>query len=320
MPEKSVTKDGRFETTYEFPMKPVKKTFGQFLYDKENNTIMGRTRLGWMKLLIFYVIFYFVLGALTAVCFEGLLSTLSDQYPKYQLEQSLIGTNPGVGFRPMPEDPEQGGMIHYRAKNKTEVKYWVGRVEDFLQPYKNQSLLVTGGKNQVICDFNSPPSAGNVCAVDVSQMGPCTANHGYGFNKSAPCIFIKLNRIYNWLPEFYDDVEDLPDDMPQDLVQHINSLPKVERNQIWVSCNGVNPMDNEAIGPVEYYPGRGIAGYYYPFLNQPGYLSPIVAVQFARPTVQRSINIECRAWAKNIHYRGGYRDRQGSIYFALLVD
>lgn len=34
----------------------------------------------------------------------------------------------------------------------------------------------------------------------------------------------------------------------------------------------------------------------------------------------RIINIECRAWAKNLHYDGSYRDRQGSVHFELMVD
>ena len=55
-------------------------------------------------------------------------------------------------------------------------------------------------------------------------------------------------------------------------------------NTIWVSCEGENPADIENIGPVKYYPRRGFPGYYYPFENSEGYLSPLVAVNFERPT------------------------------------
>ncbi len=37
-------------------------------------------------------------------------------------------------------------------------------------------------------------------------------------------------------------------------------------------------------------------------------------------SVNRIINIECRAWAKNIIYNGSMRDRQGSIHFELMID
>lgn len=54
-------------------------------------------------------------------------------------------------------------------------------------------------------------------------------------------------------------------------------------NTIWVSCEGENPADVENIGPIEYFPRRGFPGYYYPYENSEGYLSPLVAVHFARP-------------------------------------
>lgn len=54
-------------------------------------------------------------------------------------------------------------------------------------------------------------------------------------------------------------------------------------NTIWVSCEGENPADLENIGPVKYFPRRGFPGYYFPYQNSEGYLSPLVAVHFERP-------------------------------------
>lgn len=320
--EKSVKKttDGRIVTTFEFPVKPEKQTLGQMIYSHKTGKFLGRTSKNWGQLLLFYFIFFSVLAAMFAVCMQALLSTLNLQYPKWQLEHSLIGTNPGLGFRPMPATIKEGAMIHYNAANKTAVKEWVERINEFLEPYRDQTLLPGGGKNQVICDFTNPPAQGNVCAVDVARLGPCNIEEGYGYNKSAPCIFIKLNRIYGWVPDLYDDVNDLPDSMPTDLVDHIKSLPEKERKQVWVSCNGVSPADIEAIGPLQFFPHRGLPAYFYPYTNQLGYLSPLVVVNFARPAVKQSINLECRVWAKNIVYRGGLRDRQGSVSFILLID
>lgn len=33
-------------------------------------------------------------------------------------------------------------------------------------------------------------------------------------------------QIYNWVPDFYDDINDLPKDMPDDLVDYIKNVPK----------------------------------------------------------------------------------------------
>lgn len=93
----------------------------------------------------------------------------------------------------------------------------------------------------------------------------------------------------------------------------------------------------EYLGPIAYYPDiQGFPGYYYPYKNGEGYLSPLVAVQFLRPTSNTVniffehifvfvivsggivINIECKAWAKNIKHNR--QDRIGSVHFELLID
>ena len=52
---------------------------------------------------------------------------------------------------------------------------------------------------------------------------------------------------------------------------------------IWLSCDGENSADREHIGNVTYTPFRGFPAYYFPYENIPGYLSPIVALQFQKP-------------------------------------
>lgn len=312
-------KMSRVMTTYEFPSKPEKKSFAQFIFDKDTGYICGRSTKNWGQLMLFYLAFYVVLAALFTICMQTLLATMNHQFPKWQLDASLIGTSPGLAYRPMPDDPDiSGTVIEYRAANKTNVKQWVDRLDDFLAPYRDHELLPGGGKNQVPCDFDTKLNPGQVCEVDVKQFTPCTSEQGYSYNKSAPCIFVKLNKIYGWLPEYYDDVDDLPEDMPTDLQDHIKSLKPKDRQQVWVSCSGLHENDN--IGPIEYSNSRGFPSYYYPYTNQQGYLSPLVAVHFARPPVKTTINVECRAWAKNVVYRGGHRDRRGSIHFVLLIE
>ena len=33
-------------------------------------------------------------------------------------------------------------------------------------------------------------------------------------------------QIFGWVPEYYDDINNLPGDMPADLVKYIKSLPE----------------------------------------------------------------------------------------------
>jgi len=58
----------------------------------------------------------------------------------------------------------------------------------------------------------------------------------------------------------------------------------LQLNTVWVNCEGENAGDVENIGPINYMPNRGFPGYFFPYENRPGYVSPLVAVYFERPT------------------------------------
>uniref|UniRef100_A0ABD2XPL1 Sodium/potassium-transporting ATPase subunit beta-2 n=1 Tax=Trichogramma kaykai TaxID=54128 RepID=A0ABD2XPL1_9HYME len=264
--------------------RPPSMSFGQqfkkFLYNPETGAVFGRTASSWGKIGLFYLIFYGVLAALVAICFWGFFQTIDPRRPTWQLERSIIGTNPD-----------------YRTPGATP-----GR-----------------GANIANCDYDRPPEPGQVCAVDVKNWVPCTVENFYGYHKSSPCIFLKLNKIFGWRPEFYNDTNALPEKMPRSLKKHIKEITnRNELNTIWVSCEGEYPADQENIGPVTILPRHGFPGYYYPYENSEGYLSPLVAVHFERPRTGILINIECKAWAKNIKH--DRTDKIGSVHFELMVD
>ena len=118
----------------------------------------------------------------------------------------------------------------------------------------------------------------------------------YRFGK--PCILVKLNRIYGWVPQPYS-IDEIANhtSMPLSLKQDIQKIyeekcvgkfppeqgPCPYMNMIWLHCDGEDDPDIENIGPVTYTPFRGFPGYFYPYRNQRGYLSPIVMVQLKNP-------------------------------------
>ncbi|XP_030747891.1 sodium/potassium-transporting ATPase subunit beta-1 [Sitophilus oryzae] len=301
---------------FQFQQKRVEtnwQAFKRLIYDPSTNAVFGRTGKNWGQLLTFYAIFYLVLAALFAICMQGLFATLSDTEPKWRLERSLIGTNPGLGFRPISERTEEGSLIWYNMTNSTQVVRWVKLIDEFLEPYNKPQT----GENYVNCDFDKPPEAGKVCVTDASKLGNCNRNRSYGYSTSSPCFFLKLNRIFDWTPDYYTEVVS---DMPQDLQMHIKAAKsEEEKKQIWVSCNGQSPMDEENVKGFNYYP-QGFAGYYYPYRNVKNYLSPIIAVEILNVTPNVIVSIECRAWAKNIEYSGSALTRAGSVQFEVQVD
>ena len=44
-----------------------------------------------------------------------------------------------------------------------------------------------------------------------------------------------------------------------------------------------NPADVENMGDIEFWPSLGFNQQYFPYLNQKGYLEPLVMVQFKGP-------------------------------------
>lgn len=311
---------------YEFPYakkeapKSTLTSIRLAIYNPETNTYFGRTPLNWSSIILFYTIFYIILAAMFAICMYGLLASVSKDRPTYTLESSIIGVNPGLGYRPyLPDVDKSGSLIWYQASDPGNTQIWTHLLDEFLEDYSEASKRKTG-QNQVVCSFGQPAPKGKVCDVPLDSFGPCSKEHGYSYNQSAPCVFIKLNRIFDWVPEVYDDPNDLPEGMDDDLKAAINSSLPEERNMIWVSCNGENVVDHETIGPIDYYPKRGFPAFYYPYTNTPGYLSPLVAVHFRRPQKSIMINIECRAWAKNIKVQKYLFNREGSVHFEMLVD
>ncbi|XP_043258252.1 sodium/potassium-transporting ATPase subunit beta-2-like [Colletes gigas] len=294
--------------------------FRIFVWNSETGQFLGRTGASWGKILLFYVIFYAVLAGFFGAMLTVFYQTLDPNAPKWQMNNSLIGNNPGLGFRPMPPPSNvDSTLIWYKASDEGNFLHWTRELDKFLEEYQKSSASANDAQKRMICDYDKRPTPGKVCDVDMTLWGQCTKENKYGFNRSAPCIFLKLNKIFGWKPEYYTNSSNLPSSMPSDLKKHIKQEEQGNRlDTVWVSCAGENPADVENMGAIQYIPRRGFPGYYFPFTNTPGYLSPLVAVFFERPKYGVLINIECKAWAHNIiHDRF---ERRGSVHFELMVD
>jgi len=185
-------------TTYEFqfPQPKEKVPFLYFLFNPKDGTCLGRTASSWAKILIFYAFFYAALAALFAICLQVLFTTISDTEPKFKLDSSLIGKNPGMGYRPLSEETERGSIIRFETDKGKSSDYWIELIDEFLEPYKNKTKLVQGGQNQQHCDFNTKIVDGKACSVNVDNFQECSPANKYGYKNQKPCVFIKLNKIF----------------------------------------------------------------------------------------------------------------------------
>ncbi|KAL1458521.1 hypothetical protein WDU94_008663 [Cyamophila willieti] len=272
---------GSYEKKEKLPLGP---RILRYLYNGETGEIMGRTPGSWGRIGVFYFVFYSVLAAMSGILMWGFLQTLDPRTPRWLLDESLIGTNPGIGYRPIPIESDVGSsLIWYKASDRSNYQYWIDSLVKFLDVYKRPGLTPGRGQNIYNCDYDRPPGKGQVCDVDVKLFDPCTEENFFNYHKSGPCLFLKLNKL----------------------------------NTVWVSCEGENPADIENLGNIQYHPNQGFPGYFFPFENSEGYLSPLVAINIPRPRTGILINIKCKAWAKNIKYT---KDGSGSVHFEIMVD
>lgn len=284
--------------------------FLKFVWNSETEEFLGRTWLSWVKILSFFVVFYAVLYGYFSLMMEIAFTTISKDYPKWQMGEGLIGTTPGLTIRPLlqTKKPPMPSIFRKLGDSRSQsVKFLLDELDEFLKIYKNP----ISPENIEKCDYGKVRDPEKVCGVDLKVFGPCNSENYYGYTQGSLCVFLKLNRIYNWKPEIYND----PKEFPQELNNSISISNTSDRN-IWVTCKGEKEIDRDRIGDIEYYPS-GFPEYYYPFTNKPGYLSPLVAVQFKNVVTGIDIKVECKAWAKNIVHN--WIERRGVARFKIIT-
>jgi len=288
--------------------------------------------MSWFKITGFYLVFFTCLGLFSVAMF-GIFHKLSisEDRPRWTLADSLIGTNPGVGFRPMPDQDKtpESTLIWIHSEHDKESSYWTDQLNTFFtNGYTNKT-----GKT---CTYGGEKAdKEKACDVDVVNIDGCNNETGYGYTgkRATPCVLLKLNRIFDWEPNSYTDASDLPENMPQVLQDKIKSLATSkakELQSIWITCQGENVADREHLkeGGFEYYtPGvKGInkdfgmiPNYYFPFSKQEYYQSPFIFVRFPKLMRNVLIQVECRAWAQNLDYDRQFRLGSGT-HFELMLD
>jgi len=328
---------------YKFALRPEAKPGLEgvlnFLWNKETGEVMGRTGMSWLKITVFYIIYYTCLAGFFITCLAVFLAFLHDDKPLWEQDQSIIGTNPGMGYRPHPHDSKiESTLIWYRhGKNNGNWNGttphdigWYGRLENDLKNYHNDTYQSNAGRSDgrtfVECGAlaTEKPGSGQMCRVNRAELfqAGCTSDSFYGYPEAQPCIMIKLNKIYGWEPTPYTSLDQMDEDVPTSIREEFERNQKANNtklnDKVWLECHGENPGDKENLGPITYYPGPGFSASFYPYQNQEGYLSPVVFAKLNRPAQGVMIAIECRAFDQKILHNS--QDGIGLVHFELMID
>lgn len=186
-----------------------------FFWNPQTRKCLGRTGESWLKLIAFYIALYTCLAAIWTIYFYIFHLTISTKYPKWQLDESIIGTNPGVGLRPQsPHQKVESALISYRKGLDGDYQHWVEDLKQFLEyPNKNSNTHYDNDNNnskqstfKQDCSSNKDASdIDSYCPFDNSSIPPeCTAAQNFSFPIGKPCILIKLNRVSNMVSKKFN--------------------------------------------------------------------------------------------------------------------
>jgi len=337
------------------------EAFKYFLFNPDTGEILSRTPLSWFKITVFYCIYYSCLAGFWIGCLHIFFLTLPIQHPKWTLDSGLIGSNPGLGLRPVSTDKRIDSSMIVLKIGDTNMKPTNPDGEgdeniDYAVRAKKYIDLYTNVTDLSNCDDGTlNMSKDRRCIFDTSLLGEC-ADFPYGFTVpqvelpsnegfnpgtqgrfAEPCIFLKLNKIFNWEPKpiscenarCAELEKEKYNKMSEDLKTRIrNAHQKNDADNVWVECFGRYPADREAL-ELEYFPDtQAMPTKYFPYRGG-NYHSPIVAIKIKhresascsdQPHYQASncgqlTQIECRAWYDGVIH--STRDKMGLVQFDI---
>jgi len=308
--------------------------FLEFLFNKKKGTVLGRTGKSWALITIFYIIYYSCLAAFWAAMMAVFLTTIEDDRPKLMGADSRIGDKPGIGFRPSQSPDSVGSTIIYLnnkwslddnvdASEKDEFNMgYAFRLKEFFKAYDEKK-----SDKAMNCPEEKPNQAsqGKFCQFDLASLGDCQ-NYPYGYaavsGTVSPCVFLKLNRIFNLTPQPYtaDDLDS--DELKEDELkeEHIRTIiSEQDTPKPFVDCQGEYPADKEALdGKMDYFPkDQSISMKYFPMKTKEQNQNALVALRVRDLPVGRMVQVICKVYYKGVKHEK--KTKSGLVQFQLFV-
>jgi len=294
--------------------------FGAFLYNPERGEVMGRTASSWAKIGLFYVIYYTGLACFFIALLSIFLHTFTDdKAPILTGKYSILPPLPGMGYQPMVKAEET--LITYNASNVTTADPYIKAMETYLTSGVKADRVKTLMKpvnymkpNPNLCEANitkcktpDGPMTRETkpCMFDASSivgLSQACPEEDYGYKKIQPCVAVKLNRIYEFVPQLND----------------------TNAEDILIKCEGEHIADRDNVGTIKYFPANaaGDAGviktYYFPYLGQPYYMTPMVFVKFETIKTNILVQVVCKP-INLVGFDTEGRDGHGKIHFEVYI-
>jgi len=338
------------------------EAFKYFVYNPDTGEVLSRTPISWLKITVFYCIYYSCLAAFWIGCLHIFFLTVPKEHPKWLLEKSIIGRNPGLGLRPKSSDKNIDSSMFVikvgdtdmeptdeHGEGEKNIDYAV-RLRKYMKMYNDTTGLQK-------CDDGEKKSTGTNCIFDTSVLDECkefpygftvgaynpNPNEGYNPGKhdtfAEPCIFLKLNKIFNWKPTPIKCKDNTCSELESDTYEKMS--PQLKRqikaahilgdaDYVWVDCFGRYAADKESLHLDYFPPNQGMAAKYFPYSGG-NYHNPLVAIklrhrenatcspknspQYTATSCGQLVQVECRAWFDGVKH--STKDKQGLVQFEI---
>jgi hypothetical protein len=162
-------------------------SFAHFVYDSETKTVLGRNFESWLKITIFYCIYYSCIGAFAWYFvggYQAKFMTLPDQSEQARPNTQNRVATPGLATYPKLE------KINLDANRQNAVEY-MDQINDYLMRYANDS----SSKKDV-----APAKLGKCSPVCVSGDECEETPLLRSYEEGEPCIVYSLNKVIGWRP------------------------------------------------------------------------------------------------------------------------
>lgn len=258
------------------------------LYDPKNGTILTRTPKSWALIILFYCVYYTCLAAFWIACMTIFLKVqIKEDEPTWLLDESIIGTNPGIGVRPSQTDEEvDSGIFSIDTKfawthgiDETEIEKAIKTdVEDLVKKKKHLGLKAIGGSkgyayrahdffkayghnedgegynctnNDHLNEAGYRKDKHKFCIFDRATLGDCNKfPYGYSNDNLEPCVFLKLNRIMGLEPKPILDKNKQDPSLEKDASaqEFLRELEAAGYSKaVYIKCEGEYPADKELL-------------------------------------------------------------------------
>lgn len=173
--------------------------------------------------------------------------------PGENVESTLIHFKHGTAGNWQHWTSELDKFLHRELHNSDQIKARLSNRRTFNAAY---DTVASSGEYFTSCSFDKPPAEGKVCSFDIKLLGTqCTKEENFGYERGRPCILLKLNRIFGWVPEPYDDPNNLPASMPTELKEYIKTKAAENKDQVLSSsiirphlCNALLSAAEDDLG------------------------------------------------------------------------